>query len=104
MTADLNLTVLGGRLATEPEVALEGGRRLVRLLVTVATARPTRRVDVVPVFMVERPDNTHHVDEVAGMAAGRRVWIVGRTERRAMDGPEGRRTRIEVHAEQVAGL
>ena len=94
---DLNLVVLSGRLATPPELKqFESGTRLVRLLVTVRTEEPTRRVDVVPVTLWE-PDQT-----VIDLEAGDRVWVAGSVQRRFWAGAEGRRSRLEVVADQVA--
>ena len=61
---DLNLVVLCGRVAVEPELkTFDSGSRLIRLLVTVRSDVPRRRVDVVPVTMWDPPDEL--VDETA---------------------------------------
>ena len=55
---DLNLIVLCGRLAVEPELKeFDSGSRLVRLLVTVRSDEPRRRVDVVPVTLWDPPQD-----------------------------------------------
>ena len=47
---DLNVVVLAGRLAAQPEVrTFESGATLMRLLVTVRSAEPRTRLDVIPV-------------------------------------------------------
>ncbi len=95
---DLNLIVLCGRLATEPEVRLfDSGTRLIRLLVTVRSDMPRKRVDVIPVTMWDPPDDL--VDELP--ERGTRVWVCGAVQRRFWESSEGRRSRIEVVAEQV---
>lgn len=95
---DLNLVVLCGRLAVEPEVKSFGtGTRLVRFLVTVRSDEPRRRVDVVPVTLWDPPDEL--VDDLA--EKGRRVWVCGSVQRRFWESPDGRRSRLEVVAEQV---
>ncbi|NQV08121.1 single-stranded DNA-binding protein [bacterium] len=95
---DLNLSVLAGRLAAPPEIrAFEGGSRLVRYLVTVRSDEPRRRVDVLPVTLWDPPDAL--VD--AEPAAGHRVWVVGTMQRRFWSGSEGRRSRLEIVADQV---
>lgn len=98
---DLNLAVLCGRLATEPEIAIhDSGSRKLMLLVTVAARRPRRRIDVVPVTLYDPPDDL--IDDLPG--PNTRVWVAGAVQRRAQDGPEGRRNRIEIVADQVAIL
>lgn len=95
---DLNLVVLCGRLATEPELRLlDTGSRLLRLLVIVHSEAPRRRVDVVPVTLWDPDDDL--VADLPGK--GRRVWICGSVQRRFWEEPEGRRSRLEVVAEQV---
>lgn len=93
----LNLLVLSGRLAAPPEVRrLDTGGCLVRYLVTVASENPRRRVDVLPVH--------HRHDEAAPESwavAGTPVWVVGSVQRRFWDGSEGRRSRLEIVAQQV---
>ena len=95
---DLNLVVLCGRLAIEPEVKeLESGSRLARFLVTVRSDEPRRRVDVVPVTLWDPPDEL--LEEMP--EKGRRVWVCGSVQRRFWESPDGRRSRLEVVAEQV---
>lgn len=95
---DLNLIVLCGRLATEPEVRVfESGTRLVRLLVTVRVEAPRKRVDVIPVTYWDPPDEL-----VADLPErGRRIWVCGSVQRRFWESTDGRRSRVEVVAEQV---
>jgi single-stranded DNA-binding protein len=95
---DLNLVVLCGRLATEPELReFDSGTQLVRLLVTVRSDQPRRRVDVVPVTMWDPP--TDFLDDPP--EKGRRVWVCGSVQRRFWEAPDGRRSRLEVVAEQI---
>ena len=95
---DLNLVVLCGRVAVEPELkTFESGTRLIRLLVTVRSDEPRRRVDVVPVTVWDPPDEL--VDELP--EKGRRVWVCGSVQRRFWEAPDGRHSRLEVVAEQV---
>jgi single-strand DNA-binding protein len=95
---DLNLIVLCGRLAVDPELKeFESGSRLVRFLVTVRSDEPRRRVDVVPVTLWDPPDDL--LDDMP--EKGRRVWVCGSVQRRFWESPEGRRSRLEVVAEQV---
>jgi single-strand DNA-binding protein len=95
---DLNLVVLGGRLAAPPEIRqfAEGGR-LARYLVTVRSETPQRRVDVVPVVLWDPPDDL--IDSEP--APGRGLWIAGSVQRRFWSGSDGRRSRLEVVADQV---
>jgi single-stranded DNA-binding protein len=95
---DLNLIVLCGRLAVDPEmVVLDSGRRLMRLLVTVHSVEPIRRVDVVPVTWWDPP--LELLDKMP--IKGQRIWVCGSVQRRFWESPDGRRSRLEVVAEQV---
>ncbi len=98
MEIDLNLTVLCGRIATDPEIRVfDSGTRLIRYLITVRSEAPRRRVDVVPVTLWDPGD-----DQVADPGErGRRVWVSGSVQRRFWESPDGRRSRIEIVAEQV---
>ncbi len=95
---DLNLIVLCGRLAVPPEIKVfESGTRLIRYLVTVRSEEPRRRVDVIPVSMWDPPQEL--IEE--NPESGRRIWVCGSVQRRFWEAPDGRRSRIEVVAEQV---
>lgn len=95
---DLNLVVLCGRIATDPEIRVfDSGTRLIRYLITVRSEEPRRRVDVVPVTFWDPTDE--QVDE-PGIRGGR-VWVCGSVQRRFWESPDGRRSRLEVVAEQV---
>lgn len=94
---DLNLVVLAGRLAAPPEIRqFESGSRLIRYLITVRSDTP-RRVDVVPATLWDPPAEL--ID--AEPAPGRRLWVAGAVQRRFWSGAEGRRSRLEVVADQV---
>lgn len=96
---DLNLVVLSGRLAAPPEIRqFESGSRLARYLITVRSEQPASRVDVVPVTVWDPPDEL--VD--ATPAPGTRLWVAGSVQRRFWSAQEGRRSRIEVVADQVS--
>lgn len=98
MSEDLNLSVLCGRLATEPDVVVcDSGARRIQFLLTVHARHPNRRVDVVPVTLYDPPDWL--VDDLPGQNS--RIWVTGAFQRRSQDGPEGRRARIEVVADHV---
>ena len=95
---DLNLVVLAGRLAAPPEIRqFESGSRLVRYLVTTRSEEPTRRVDVVPVTLWDPPDDLIDAEPLPGA----RLWIAGSVQRRFWSATEGRRSRLEVVADQV---
>jgi len=95
---DLNLIVLCGRLAVDGEVRiLDSGTRLIRYLVTTRVDFPRRRVDVVPVtFWYPSEDHLTRPGE-----KGERVWVCGSVQRRHWESSDGRRSHIEVVAEQV---
>jgi len=92
---DLNLVIINGRLAAPPEVReFESGRRLVRMLVTVRAEQP-RRVDVIPVTLWDAPE------AMPPWSPGDRVWVAASVQRRFWDQGEGRRSRLEIIAQQV---
>lgn len=96
---DLNLVVLCGRLAAPVEVRqFESGTQMVRVLVTVRSEEP-RRVDVIPVCQWD-PD-PESLETLRDAAPGTRLWVAGSTQRRFWDGSEGRRSRLEVVADQI---
>jgi single-stranded DNA-binding protein len=95
---DLNLVVLCGRLASPGELRVfESGTRLLRLLITVRTEEPTRRVDVVPVTLWDPAEEVVSAVTEPGI----RIWAAGSVQRRFWAAEEGRRSRLEVVAHQV---
>jgi single-stranded DNA-binding protein len=95
---DLNLIVLCGRLAVDGELrTFDSGARLLRYLVTVRVDHPRRRVDVIPVTLWDPPQDLVDTPGEKGL----RVWVCGSVQRRYWESPEGRRSRVEVVAEQV---
>lgn len=98
MDYNLNLMVVSGRLAAPPEIReFENGSRLARYLVTVRTEEPTRRVDVLPITLWDPQDELIDADPQPGMG----VWAAGSVQRRFWSGSDGRRSRIELVADQV---
>jgi len=95
---DLNLIVLCGRLAVDGELRVfDSGARLIRYLVTTRVDHPRRRTDVIPVTLWDPPDElVDHPGEKRD-----RIWVCGSVQRRYWERPDGRRSRIEVVAEQV---
>ena len=95
---DLNLVVICGRLASPGELReFESGTRLLRLLISLRTEEPTRRVDVVPVTLWDPGEDLVEAVKERGI----RIWAVGAVQRRFWDCAEGRRSRIEIVAQQV---
>lgn len=95
---DLNLVVVAGRLAAPAEIRqFESGSRLVRYLVTARSDEPRRRVDVIPVTLWDPPDDLLDAD----LEPGHRMWIAGSVQRRFWSGVDGRRSRLEIVADQV---
>lgn len=95
---DLNLIVLCGRLAVDAELRVfDSGAKLIRYLVTVKVDYPRSRIDVVPVTLWDPPADL--IDEPG--LKGERVWVCGSVQRRYWEGSDGRRSRVEVVAEQV---
>lgn len=95
---DLNLTVLCGRLAAAPEHRqFASGSSLLRMLITVRTSVPRRRVDVIPVSWWDPdPDAVE-----SSYGTGQLVWVAGSVQRRFWSAESGRRSRIEVVAHDV---
>ena len=92
---DLNLVVLSGRLAAPTELrTFDSGARLARYLVTCRSEEPSR-VDVIPVTTWDPSP------EMESMGPGAPVWVAGSAQRRFWDAGAGRRSRLEIVAEQV---
>jgi single-stranded DNA-binding protein len=95
---DLNLTVLNGRLATTPELrVLAGGTTVARMLITIRTDLPRRRIDVVPVTVWD--DDL--IERIKGAEKGDRVWAAGAIQRRFWSDENSRQSRIEVVASSI---
>jgi single-stranded DNA-binding protein len=95
----LNLVALRGQLAAPPEVRVfESGTRLVRYLLTVRSEEPRRRVDVLPVTMWDPPDAVLESMPETGAA----LWVSGSVQRRFWEGADGRRSRLELIASNIA--
>ena len=95
---DLNMVILNGRLAAVPEYrVLDSGSRMARLLVAVRSQEPHSRLDVLPVVWWEPDDELSSPVEV-----GRRVKIGGSVQRRYWESADGRRSKIEVVAANLA--
>ena len=95
---DLNLTVLCGTLTTAPDIQHHNNeQRTLKLLITVRSDTPSRRVDVIPVIL-HNPDNklietlTH---------PGQRIWIVGTIQRRFTGTQQGRKSRLGIIAHTI---
>lgn len=96
---DLNLIVIAGRVAAQPEFrSFESGSSLMRLLITVRSSAPRRRVDVIPVSVWD-PD-----DELTDgtITVGTGLWVAGSVQRRFWSATDGRRSRLEVVAHEVS--
>lgn len=95
---DLNLIVLCGRLAVDGELrTFDSGAQLIRYLVITRVDFPRRRVDVIPITLW---DPSGDIIDDPGLK-GERIWVCGSVQRRYWESPEGRRSRVEVVAEQI---
>lgn len=93
---DLNVLMLSGRLAVAPEIRLhDSGAVCARLLIATRRESPTRRVDVLPVSCWDP------ADDLLQAGAGRRLWVTGSLQRRFRDSDVGRRSRLEVLADDL---
>lgn len=96
---DMNMVLLEGRLAAQPEHRLlDSGSRMTRLLVAVRSDEPHSRLDVLPVVWWE-PN-----DEFTGAPpqVGSRILVTGSLQRRYWESADGRRSKIEAVANQVS--
>ena len=95
---DLNLIVIAGRLAADPELTtFASGARLLRLLVTVRSQEPRRRIDVLPVVMWDPADE----GVIGELSRGSGVWVAGSVQRRFWSAEAGRTSRVEIVAHDV---
>ncbi len=96
---DVNEVRLCGRIAAAPDVRMfDSGMQLVRFLVASRVDEPRSRIDVIPVTMWNPTD-----DEMPGqLVVSDRVWVRGSVQRRLHDGPQGRRSSVEVVGHQVS--
>jgi single-stranded DNA-binding protein len=95
---DLNLIVMAGRLAADPEVqTFASGATLVKLLVTVRSTEPRRRIDVLPVVQWDPDEDSDAYD----LHRGDRVWIAGSVQRRFWSAEAGRTSRVEIVAHDI---
>ena len=94
MFDDINLVVLAGRLAAPPTVeTFDTGNTLVRMLLTVRTNKPRRRIDVIPVAW-HNPDPKDIPHQT-----GTKLWVAGSTQRRWWT--DQKHSRLQVVASQV---
>jgi single-stranded DNA-binding protein len=101
-SGDINLVVLNGKLAAQPELRkFDTGNRLLRLLVTTRTENPHRRVDVVPVTLWEDDDNQLMFKHTCETPVGASIYVVGAIQRRFWSSESTRRSRLEVIAQSV---
>lgn len=97
---DLNLVVICGALAVDPEIReFDSGAKLARLLVSVKSESP-RRVDVLPVAIWDPTDET--LSTLETLSAGSRVWITGSLQRRFTETGGGARSRVEIVAVELS--
>ena len=95
---DINLAVLAGRLAAPGEHrTFESGAEYLRVLVTVRSSEPRRRVDVVPVTLWDPGPAV--IEECR--APGARLWVAGALQRRFWAAGEARKSRLELVAHHI---
>ena len=87
---DMNVVVIGGRLAAGPEVRTLGdGATLVRYLIAARSDEPRRRIDVVPVVLWDADERA------TALERGDAVWVTGSVQRRFWSDDQNRRSRID---------
>jgi single-stranded DNA-binding protein len=93
---DVNVVVLMGRLSAPAEIS-RNDNIVVRLLIAARSDAPTKRLDLLPVvWWNPTSDELSRIPPV-----GSRVTVTGSVQRRYWEGRDGRRSRIELVAEQV---
>jgi single-stranded DNA-binding protein len=96
---DLNLVILCGRLASAPDLRVsDSGAPELRMLVTVSSDEPRRRIDVLPVTV----RNFEEDDLRTLFQPGASLWVTGSVHRRLSHDFGGRTSVLEVVAHQVA--
>ena len=92
------MVVLGGRVLTHEVTAFDTGSQVVRYTITVRVEEPRPRVDVIQVNLwVREGDEEPYLPD-----RGERVLVVGSVQRRFWQAPDGRRSKMEIHADEVA--
>jgi single-strand DNA-binding protein len=96
---DMNLVVLVGRVAAEPQVrSFPTGAQVIEYTITSRVEEPRRRVDVIPVYLwVMEGDEEPWLPE-----KGEPILAIGAVQRRFWDDKGERKSRIEVIAEEVS--
>ena len=95
---DFNVIIIGGRLAAEQaQPPFASGARFLRVLVTVRSQEPRRRIDVLPVIMWG-PDDSVRSSE---LLRGTPVWVAGAVQRRVWSADAGRTSRVEIVAHHI---
>ena len=96
---DLNLVVLSGTLAVEPELhRFDSGKRRLDYLVTVRTMIGGRnRSDTINVKFWDPPARLVRKK----LIRGDRLWIAGTVQRRFWSTLDGKRSQLEIVASQV---
>ncbi len=98
---DTNITVIAGKLAAEPELkTFDSGSKLLRLLITVTSTEPRRRLDVLPVVMWDPSDEVLE-RFTSEPVRGRKVWAAGSVQRRFWAEVKGRSSSIEIVAHDL---
>jgi len=98
---DINLFVIGGRVAAPPVIReYDSGSTMVRVLVTTRTDSPRRRVDVVPIVRW-MDDDRDRVDRLRDLRVGQRVWVTGSIQRRFWESKDGRKSQLEMVAAHI---
>jgi single-stranded DNA-binding protein len=92
---DRNIVVLSGALAAPTELRrFSSGSAMLRLLLTVRTFQPRRRIDVVPVVLWD-PDEALLQPP---LVPGDRLWVSAAVQRRFWSAPDGKQSRVEIVA------
>ncbi len=99
---DINLIVIAGKLAAEPELKeYESGTHLLRILVTVHSDEPHRRIDILPIVMWDPDDELVEEMTLSGSVRGRSIWVIGAVQRRFWAKSQGRVSKVEIVAHDM---
>jgi len=96
---DINITIISGRIAAEPEVTYHAsGTTSVDILVTNRSAKPRRRIDVLPVTMWDPSEEL--IDDLRD-SRGMGVLVTGSVQRRFWSAIAGRNSRVVIVADSI---
>ena len=101
---DCNTVIISGRIAAPVERrTFDSGSTLIRVLVTVKTDKPRKRVDVLPVQLwTDDYENDAQAYRLVAAPVGNPIFVTGAIQRRFWESNGARTSRIEIVATSVS--